>query len=144
MIQIQLKAKHFYYIISYLKNASISQYYSLITRIKTLLSNNTDDDALFILSVIPDEVNSIFRLLTSLPEGQATMINAEMMDMLQAQMIAGITNEMMNGIVPNADDSLPENAYWQKLSRMIIFIRDENFNTRDAAILVGKNFINEI
>lgn len=95
------------------------------------------------MSVKPDEINSIFRILTSLPEGQATMINSEMMEMLETQMVSGITNEMMNGIVPSVNGELPENAYWQQLANMITYVRNENFKARDAAILIGKQFVNE-
>lgn len=144
MIQIQLKAKHFYYIAYYLKDKSIIQYYNLVGRIKGEISGNTDMETLFSIDVYPWEIIDIFKILTRLPEGQATMLNGEMMDILQTQMVTGITNEMMNGIVPSQDGSLPENAYWQIVAAGVTGVKVENFQIRDKAIQQGKQLIDQI
>lgn len=144
MITIQLKAKHYYYIAYYLRNKSIEQYYKLTNRIKTQLQNNLDMDAMFDIDVHPWEIIDIFSILTNLPEGQATMINAEMMDLLQPQMVTGITSEMMNGILPDLDGNLPENALWQTVAAGITARRNENFTARDAAITYGQQLIDQL
>ena len=101
-------------------------------------------DAMFDIDVHPWEIIDIFSILTNLPEGQATMINAEMMDLLQPQMVTGITSEMMNGILPDLDGNLPENALWQTVAAGITARRNENFTARDAAITYGQQLIDQL
>lgn len=144
MIQIQLKAKHFYYIVYYLRDSRIVEYYSLINRIKTALNGNVDDESIFSIDVQHYEVSTIFRILTNLSEGQSATINAEMLEMLQPQIINGVRNEMMNGLIINQAGELPENAYWQILAKTITFIREQNISLRDSAIRMGKEFINKL
>ena len=67
-----------------------------------------------------------------------------MLSLIQPQIVSGITNEMMNGISPNENGELPENANWQILANSIGFIRQQNINQRDSAIKMGKDFINEL
>ena len=144
MIQITLKAKHFYYIVYYLKKYSLEQYFNLFNRIKTALEGNTDNEAEFsVLASVPDVIN-IYKILTVLPEGQANVINSEMSDMLQMQIQAGAIQEITNGIVADADGNLPENAYWQSLGAAITGYRTENVAYRDAAIQNGKSIIDSI
>lgn len=144
MVNIQLKAKHFYFITYQLRNSSINQYFSLISRIKTALIGNTDDEAVFTVAASPAEVIVIFRTLTVLPEGVANTINVEMDDMLTPQIIAGASQEGANGIGPDAEGNLPENAYWQIIAQGITEIKTSNTATREAAVSNGKSIIEQI
>jgi hypothetical protein len=144
MIQIQLKAKHFYYIVYYLRDRSIQQFYPLINRIAVVLSGNTDFDTLFTVDATPNEVINIFKILTYLPEGQANMLNVEMDDLLIPQIISGATQEGINGIGPDEEGNLPSNAYWQLIFRGISEQRLTNTTARDSAIENGKNFIDSL
>jgi hypothetical protein len=144
MIQIELKAKHFYFIVSQLRNYSIQQYFSLVSKMKTVLAGNTDLEALFTVSASTDEVVAIFRILTQLPEGIANVINVEMDDLLAPQIVAGVTTEQAGGIGPDADGNLPYDAYWQRLARDISVIKTENANARNSYISEGKSLIDTI
>lgn len=142
MINIQLKAKHFYFIIYYLKDKSILQYYKLVNRIKDKLKENNDLDAIFSIEVYPYEVIDIFKMLTSLPEGMSTTINTEMLILLQEQIQQGVISEMQQGILGDENGNLPELAYWQSLAKGIIAGRTENYNICQFAINQGKELIN--
>lgn len=144
MVQITLKAKHYYYIVYQLRNTQITQYFSLINRIKTSLTGNTDLEALFTISSNPWEVTSIFRTVTILPEGQANRLNVEMDDLLAPQIQAGVIAEINDGIEPDADGNLPNNAYWQIIARDITNIKTSNTTARDTCINEGKRLIDQI
>ena len=144
MVQVRLKAKHYYYIVHYLKNSSVQQYFSLINRLKTALSGNNDLDASFDVNATVVEVIDMFKTLTVLPEGQANRINTEMDDLLMPQIVLGIADEQANGIGPDADGNLPENAYWQLIARGIIYAKELNTAARDNAIQQGKTFIDQL
>jgi hypothetical protein len=144
MIQIELKAKHYYYIVYYLRDGSIRTYASLINRITNQLKGNNNFDQLVTVEASSWEVASIFRILTALPEGQANMINTEMNDLLEPQIIAGVTQEMTDGIGPDIEGNLPENAYWQIIARDITFIKTFNSTIRTNAINEGKALINTL
>lgn len=144
MIQIQLKAKHFYYIIYNLKDATIRQYFSLIQTIKTELSGNTDFEEQYTVSVPYYFVTQIFKILTSLPEGQAATINAEMINMLMPQVQTGVMTEMTNGLVPDGDGYLPETAYWQRLAADMTYNKNQNIILRNSAIQQGYELMNQI
>jgi hypothetical protein len=144
MVNIQLKAKHFYFVTYQLRNSSINQYFSLISRIKTVLAGNSDFDALFSVSASPTEVITMYRTLTVLPEGVANQINIEMDNLLLPQIVSGVTDEQTAGIGPDAEGNLPENAYWQIIGQGITEIKDSNTAARDAAITNGKTLIDQI
>lgn len=144
MIEITLKAKHFYYIASNLKNASVSQYISLINRISKSLVGNTDLEASFAVEATVSEVIDIYKVLTMLPEGQTNTLNTEMSQLLQPQIITGATQEGMNGIGPDADGNLPSNAYWQLIAQGITAIRNYNIANRNSSIDIGKSIIDSI
>ena len=144
MIQIQLKAKHFYFIVYHIKDGSIRQYYSVMAKIKSQLSGNTDDDTLIIVDIPYNQVVQIFRVLTSLPEGIAASINAEMLTMLNTQIISGVTQELTNGIAADSDGNLPETAYWQKLVAELTYYIGQNTIQRNSAIKQGSELINNI
>lgn len=144
MIQIQLKAKHFYFIAYHLRNASIVQYISLVNRIKDALKGNTDIEQLFSVDATSYEVIVIYRILTALPEGQANALNDEMSALLEPQILNGAMQEQMNGIVPDADGNFPENAYWQIIGSGIQTTRTNNITMRNEAISNGKQLIDII
>ena len=144
MVNITLKAKHFYFITYQLKNSTIEQYFSLISRIKTALTGNTDNEASFTVEASPAEVIVIFRTLTVLPEGVANVINVEMDDLLSAQIIAGASQEGANGIGPDAEGNLPENAYWQIIAQGVVDVKISNATARNNAIAQGKLLIDQI
>jgi hypothetical protein len=144
MIQITLKAKHYYYIIHYLRAASVQQYFSLINRLKTALNGNTDLEASFTVSASVVEVVNMFKTLTALPEGQANRINTEMDDLLIPQIVLGVADEQANGIGPDADGNLPHNAYWQLIAQGITYAKNLNTVARDNAITQGKDFIDQL
>lgn len=141
MIQITLKAKHYYYIVKFLKNYSLEQYFDLFSRIKNALQNNVDNEAEFSVNASLGEIINIYKILTVLPEGQANVINSEMSDMLQTQIQAGAIQEITNGIVADENGSLPENAYWQSLGAALTGYKNENAAIRDADINTGKQLI---
>lgn len=144
MIQISLKAKHYYYITYYLKSYSLESYFSLFNRIKTALDGNTDLEALFTVSASVGEVLDIYKTLTVLPEGQANVINTEMSALLAQQIQAGAMQEIANGLVVDENGSLPQGADWQTLGAAITGLRNGNVSFRDAAIQNGKSIIDSL
>lgn len=144
MIQITLKAKHYYYIIHYLRTSSVQQYFSLVNRLKIILNGNINLDASFTVNANVVEVIEMFKTLTVLPEGQANKINTEMDDLLLPQIVLGIADEQSNGIGPDADGNLPENAYWQLIAQGITYAKGLNTTARENAITQGKTFIDQL
>ena len=144
MIQITLKAKHYYFIVNQLRNFSVEQYFSLMSRIKTALTGNTDLEASFTVDSSTEEVGIIFRICTQLPEGIANIINVEMDDLLTSQIIAGATAEQAAGIGPDENGNLPYEAYWQRTARDITNIKADNASIRNGMIAEGQSFIDRI
>ena len=144
MVQITLKAKHYYYIIHYLRTASVQQHFSLISRLKTALSGNSDLEVSFTVNASVVEVINMFKTLTALPEGQANRINGEMDDLLLPQIILGVADEQANGIGPDAEGNLPDNAYWQLIAQGITYAKGLNTAARETAITNGKTFIDTL
>lgn len=144
MVQIRLKAKHYYYIVHYLRNSSVQQYFSLINRLKLALSGNTDLDASFDVNASVVEVIDMFKTLTVLPEGQANRINGEMDDLLMPQIVLGIADEQAAGIGPDTEGNLPDNAYWQLIAQGITYAKGLNTAAKDNAISQGKAFIDNL
>ena len=144
MIQITLKAKHYYFIVNQLRNFSVGQYFSLMSRIKTALTGNTDLEASFTVDTNTDEIVTMFRVCTNLPEGVANVINVEMDDLLLPQIALGVADEQAAGIGPDADGNLPYEAYWQRTARDIAAIKANNTSTRNAMIAEGQSIIDRI
>jgi hypothetical protein len=144
MVQITLKAKHYYFIANQLRNFSIEQYFNLMNRIKTALTGNTDLEVSFTIDASPDEVVTIFRVLTQLPEGVANVINVEMDNLLIPQIILGVADEQAAGIGPDADGNLPYEAYWQRTARDITIIKTNNATAREGMISQGQAIIDRI
>lgn len=144
MINISLKAKHYYYITYYLKSYSLESYFSLFNRIKTALDGNNDLEALFSVDASVGEVIDIYKVLTVLPEGQANIINGEMSDLLEQQIQAGAIQEIANGLVADENGTLPQGADWQSLGAAITGLRNGNISFRDGAIQNGKSIIDAL
>lgn len=134
MVDITLKASHFYFITYYLKNGTIDQYFSLISRIKTALAGNTDLNISFTISASADEVITMFRMLTVLPEGVANKINSEMDDLLTTQIEVGYIFETANGIEGD----------WHYIAANITETKTNNTTARDNAIQLGKTLIDQL
>lgn len=144
MIQVTFKAKHYYFIAFHLKNASIQQYYSLINRIKTALVGNIDLEADITVETSVGEIINIYRILTVLPEGVANIFNTDMSDLLQAQVVAGIANEIANGNGPDIDGNIPETAYWHITAGALTGLKAENASKRNAIVAEGKSLIDSL
>lgn len=144
MIQVTFKAKHYYFIAFHLKNASIQQYYSLISRIKTALTGNADLEANTTVQTTVGEIINIYKILTALPEGVANIFNTEMSDLLQAQVIAGIADEIANGNGPDAEGNIPAEAYWQITAGALSGLKGENAAKRNAIVTEGKSLIDNL
>ena len=134
MVNITLKASHFYFITYYLKNGTIDQYFSLISRIKTVLVGNTDLNASFTISASADEVITMFRMLTVLPEGIANKINVEMDDLLTTQIQVGYVFETANGVEGD----------WHYIAANITETKTNNAIARNNATEQGKELIDQI
>lgn len=126
MVQVELKAKHFY-LISYLlfrDQASVS--FSTLEKIKTATVNKLDDD----LTTVESDVNffiTVFKKLGAEPEGQFTNPNEEMYNLLVPQIQAGVTAEDQD---------------WITLSTEIQSIRTANQDNVAAYIQYAKAKLN--
>lgn len=127
MIQVTLKAKHFYYIVNELKNIVAGEYFGLLNRIKAATVDVEDNDEVTVETSVADMVK-IFEMLANKPEGQVNMLNTEMLQMLQPQMLAGV----------QAGDE-----HWISAAQSIQAIRERNWQATEAAIEAGKNFIKQ-
>jgi hypothetical protein len=123
---------------------SIQQYYSLISRIKTALTGNTDLEADTTVETTVGEIINIYKVLTVLPEGVANIFNTEMSDLLQAQVVAGITSEIANGNGPDPDGNIPSTAYWHITAGALSGLKGENATKRNAIVAEGKNLIDTL
>jgi hypothetical protein len=127
MIQVTLKAKHFYYIANELKNIVAGEYFGLLNRIQAATAEAQDNDEVTV-ATSADDIVRIFAILASKPEGQVNTLNTEMMQLFQSQMLAGI----------QAGDE-----HWMNAAQGIQAIRERNWQATEAAIEAGKNFIKQ-
>lgn len=134
MINITLKAKHFYYILNFIKNNPMFQFISVVTRMKTIIDLDADLETQFTIAASPSEIGEIYKVLTQLPEGIANTINVEMDSLLQPQIVAGMTTEYQN----NVPDNL---AHWRNLANIITDIKIQNTAERERAIITGKSIL---
>lgn len=123
MINVQLKAKHYYFITESLMGIVAGQYFALLNRIKNATQGKQDDDLIIVSADVSDVVN-IFYLTTMRPEGQVNIINTEMSDLLFVQIQA------------NAGQ-----AEWDSLAAQLSQIRTTNLSYTGAAIQRGKTFL---
>lgn len=123
MINVQLKAKHYYFITDRLKDIVASQFFGLLNRIKAATTNAQDDDLVTVSASVSDTV-TVYSICTGLPEGQVNTINSEMSDLLFTQIQA------------NAGQ-----AEWAELAQRITEIRTANLAVTGNSIASGKTFL---
>lgn len=128
MINITLKAKHFYLIASDLKNNAA--WYSQTTNnaIATATDGKADTDDCAI-DIEVSMLVSVFQTLSMKPEGQYNRVNTEMMTMLEPQINAGVQSG---------------NQEWIDAATQIDAIRQANWAVADNCINDGKSFIETI
>jgi len=122
MIQIQLKAKHFYLIADILFGAAAYVSFNTLEKIKTACTGLNDDD-LTTVEVDVDTFVNIFRILAQKPEGSYNNVNTEMLDLLTTQITTGVGND---------------DAEWISLNEQVTSIRAENLQVVTNQIANGK------
>ena len=142
MIQLQLKAKHFYYIAFALQDKPLRQFAAILNRIKTALTDNEDLNALFIIDVSYNDLISVFTIAAALPEGLSSSINTEMNLLIMPQIQAGVIAEIQAGNVADADGNLPEAAIYQRIAKTITEIKTGNANVMAIQIGLGQSIVN--
>lgn len=142
MIQLQLKAKHFYYIAFALQDKPLRQFAGILSRMKDALLDNTDLNALFTIDVSYNDLISVFTIAASLPEGLSSSINTEMNLLIMPQIQAGVIAEIQAGNVADADGNLPEAAIYQRIAKTITEIKTGNANVMTIQIGLGQSIVN--
>lgn len=162
MINITFKAKHYYFIVSQLKDIPASQYFDLLNNIKTNTVGVADTVDVTI-SVSISNIVSVFNILALKPEGQTNKINTEMSNLLLAQIMANITP---SGTTVTTEVTVQEpildpvtgeitgyqnvtqtievpapKTEWDILAEEIDKIRNKNWAITDYAIILGKIFL---
>lgn len=128
MINISLKAKHFYLIAGHLKDRSAFYSQVINNSIQVATAGKLEDDTAAIDIEVPKFVE-IFQMLSGMPEGQYNRCNSEMMDLLTPQIEAG---------VQSGD---PE---WIDAANQVNAIREVNWAVSTEMINKGKAFIDTI
>jgi len=123
MIQLDLKAKHYYLIAEILFGFAAYTSFTTLEKIKTACVGVADDDMVSVESDV-NTITTVFQILSQKPEGSYNDINTEMLDLLVPQITAGV----------NAGD--PE---WIQLSDNVTEIRTNNFAVITASIANGKS-----
>jgi hypothetical protein len=123
MVQIKLKAKHFYLISEILFGYAAYTSFSTLEKIKSACNGANDDDLVTVESEV-DTVVNVFSELSKRPEGSYNQINGEMIDILTPQITEGT----------NLGD--PE---WIKLGESIAEIRETNLSIITNSIISGKS-----
>lgn len=123
MIQLELKAKHYFLIADILFGTAAYVSFPTLEKIKTACQGLNDDDTATV-EIDISTVIYVFNILAQKPEGSYNNINTEMMDSLTLQIQAGVTNED------------PE---WISLGEQVTAIRTANLEIVTNAIAGGKN-----
>ena len=144
MIQIQLKAKHFYYIAWAIQDKPLRQFASLLTRIKNAITDLSDLDALYSVEVSYNDLIDIYNILAVLPEGTSSNINGEMNALIMPQIQQGALIEIQNGLIVDADGNLPDAAIYQRIAKQINEIKLANIQTLNIEIDLGKKIIDSL
>jgi len=142
MIQLQLKAKHFYYVAFALQDKPLRQFAGILSRMKDALVDNTDLNALFTIDVSYNDLISVFTIAAALPEGLSSSINTEMNLLIMPQIQAGVIAEIQAGLIADADGNLPDTAIYQKIAKTITEIKTGNTNAMAIQIGLGQSIIN--
>lgn len=123
MINLELKAKHYYLVAEILFGTAAYVSFGLLEKIKTACTGAADDD----LITVAIDVNSIvfvFTILSQKPEGSYNQINSEMIDLLTPQIATG---------------AAANNPEWISLGEQVTAIRTDNLAVVTNAIQSGKN-----
>lgn len=123
MITVQLKVKHYYLIASILFEQAAYLSFSILEKIKKVCESKQEDD-LVDVEIDTNNFISIFRVLSSKPEGAFSMINKEMINLLYPQIETGISEG---------------NENWISLSAEIQNIRNINLDICNQMINAGKS-----
>ena len=123
MIQVELKAKHYFLIADILFGAAAYVSFATLEKIKVACQGLQDNDVATVEIDVPTFI-SVFSILAQKPEGSYNNINTEMMDMLTPQIQAGVAN------------GDPE---WISLGEQVTEIREGNLQVVTNAIASGKN-----
>jgi len=123
MVQVQLKAKHYYLIADILFTTAAYVSFSILEKIKTACQGLQDNDTTTVEIDVTTFV-TIFSVLAQKPEGSYNNVNTEMMNMLTPQIQAGIANND------------PE---WISLGEQVTAIREINLEVVSNSIENGKN-----
>ncbi len=123
MIQVELKAKHYFLIADILFGTAAYVSFTTLEKIKTACQGLQDDDTATVEIDVPTFIN-VFSILTQKPEGSYNNVNTEMMDMLTPQIQAGVADG---------------NEEWISLGEQVTAIRTANLEVVTNAIASGKN-----
>ena len=123
MIQLDLKAKHYYLIAEILFGFAAYSSFATLEKIKTACLGVADDDLVSVESDV-NTITMVFQILSQKPEGSFNDVNTEMLDLLFPQIAAGV----------GAGD--PE---WIQLSNNVTEIRTNNLAVISASIENGKS-----
>lgn len=123
MIQIELKAKHYYLIAENLFGFAAYSTFSTLSKIKTACTGVGDDDLVTVESDVVT-ISTVFQTLSQKPEGSYNMINTEMLQLLEPQITAGVG---------------AGSEEWIQLAESITQIRATNLDVISNAIQNGKN-----
>lgn len=141
MIQLQLKAKHFYYVAFALQDKPLRQFAGILGRMKDALVDNTDLDAMYTIDVSYNDLISVFTIVAALPEGLSSGINTEMNTLIMPQIQDGVLAEVQAGNVADADGNLPETAIYQRIAKTITEIKTGNASVMAIQIGLGQNIV---
>jgi hypothetical protein len=123
MINLELKAKHYYLIADILFGTAAYVSFNILEKIKTACTGVADDD-LVTVEIDISNILFVFRILAQKPEGSHNQINSEMIDLLTPQIVTGVGND---------------DAEWISLGEQITSIRAENLAVVTNAIQSGKS-----
>ena len=123
MIQLDLKAKHYYLIAEILFGFAAYTSFATLEKIKTSCVGVADDDMVSVESDV-NTITTVFQILSQKPEGSFNDVNTEMYDLLLPQITAGV----------NSGD--PE---WIQLGNNVTEIRTNNLAVIAASIANGKS-----
>jgi hypothetical protein len=123
MINVELKAKHYFLIAELLFASAAYESFNTLSSIKTACEGSADDD-LVTLDIAAGDVIKVYNILTYKPEGQFNRINTEMFDMLAPQIQAGMT----------AGDE-----EWIYLGTSLEATRQSNLGVADSLVASGKS-----
>ena len=123
MIQVQLKAKHYYLIAENLFGFAAYSTFSTLSKIKEACNGVGDDDLVTVESDVVT-ISTVFQTLSQKPEGSYNKINTEMLQLLEPQIEAGISNNIEE---------------WVQLAESVTQIRLSNLQVISNAIQNGKD-----